>query len=72
MWFVVVLIGLVLPAVVVVISLNTGIENIPPAVLYIAIFCELLGDLAMRYLILKGALYNPLIPSSVHLPQFIT
>ncbi|MFC1816171.1 DmsC/YnfH family molybdoenzyme membrane anchor subunit [Thermodesulfobacteriota bacterium] len=66
MWFVVVFIGLVLPIVVVVISVSTGIENMLPAVLYTAIFCELLGDLTMRYLILKGALYNPLIPSSAH------
>jgi len=64
MWIVVVFIGLVFPTAVVIISLSTGIENMPPAVLYTAIFCELLGDLTMRYLILKGALYNPLIPSS--------
>ncbi len=66
MWFVVVLIGLALPIAVVVISLNTGIENMPPVVLYIAIFCELLGDITMRYLILKDGLYSPLIPSSAY------
>ncbi len=66
MWFVVVLIGLALPIAVVVISLNTGIENMPPVVLYIAILGELLGDITMRYLILKGGLYSPLIPSSAY------
>jgi len=69
MWIGVVFIGLVFPTAVVVISLSTGIENMPPGVLCAAIFCELLGDLAMRYLILKGALYNPLIPSSAPLQE---
>ena len=72
MWIGVVFIGLVLPTAVIVISLRTGIENMPPVVLYTAIFCELLGDLTMRYLILKGALYNPLITSSAPWPQFTT
>ncbi len=66
MWFGVVLIGLVFPIVVVVISLNTGIENMPPVVLYIAILGELLGDITMRYLILKGGRYSPLIQSSAY------
>jgi formate-dependent nitrite reductase membrane component NrfD len=66
MWLVVVLLGLVFPVTVVLISLNTGLENMPAGVLYLSIFCELLGDLAMRYLILKGGLYSPLIPSSAY------
>ncbi len=64
MWFVVVFLGLVFPTAVVVTSLNTGIENMPAVVLYISIFCELVGDLTMRYLILKEGVYAPLIPSS--------
>jgi len=64
MWFVVVLLGLIFPVVVVIISLNTGIENMPSVVLYLAIFCELIGDLTMRYLILKQGVYAPLVPSS--------
>lgn len=64
MWFVVVLLGMVLPMTIVLISLNTGLENMAAGVLYLSIFCELLGDLAMRYLILKGGLYSPLVPSA--------
>ncbi len=66
MWFGVVLIGMVFPIAVVFISLNTGIENMPPVVLYIAILGELLGDITMRYLILKGGRYSPLIQSSAY------
>ncbi len=65
MWFVVVLLGLVFPATVVIISLTTGIENMT-SILYATIFCELLGDITMRYLILKDGLYSPLIPSAAY------
>ena len=61
----VVLLGLVFPATVVIISLNTGIENMT-SILYATIFCELLGDITMRYLILKDGLYSPLIPSAAY------
>lgn len=64
MWFVVVALGLVLPSGVVISSFLVGLENMPVAVLYVAIFCELIGDLFMRYLILKCGLYAPLVPSS--------
>jgi formate-dependent nitrite reductase membrane component NrfD len=63
MWFLVVSLGLVLPIGVVSSSFVVGIEHISAAVLYISIFCELIGDLSMRYLILKCGLYSPLIPS---------
>ncbi|MBI2850534.1 MAG: dimethyl sulfoxide reductase anchor subunit [Chloroflexi bacterium] len=69
MWLVVVLLGLALPMTIVVISFNTGIENMPAGALYLSIFCELLGDLTLRYLILKGGLYSPLIPSSAYSPS---
>ena len=62
----VVLLGLLLPITVVAISLNTSIENMAAVVLYIAIFCELIGDITLRYLILKDGLYTPLIPSSAY------
>lgn len=68
MWVIVVLLGIVLPVTVVLLSLNRGLENMPASALYLSIFCELLGDLAMRYLILKGGLYSPLIPSSTYSP----
>ncbi len=64
MWFVVVLLGLVLPVAVVLTSFTSGIENMPVGLLYLSVFCELIGDLTMRYLILKGGLYSPLVPSS--------
>ena len=60
----VVLLGLIFPIVVVVISFITGIENMPAVVLYLSIFCELIGNLTMRYLILKQGVYAPLISSS--------
>lgn len=66
MWSVVVFLGLVIPTTVVIISLDTGLENMPVGTIYVSIFCELLGDLTMRYLILKGGLYSPLIPSSAY------
>ena len=65
-WLVVVLLGLVVPVTVVLISLNMGLENMPVAILYFTILCELLGDLTLRYLILKGGLYSPLIESSAY------
>lgn len=64
MWFVVVVLGLVLPIGTVVASYVNGIEKIPLAMLYLSILCELAGDLSMRYLILKQGMYAPLIPSS--------
>ncbi len=64
MWLVVVVLGLVFPIATVVASYVNGIENMPSAVLYISILCELIGDLTMRYLILKQGVYAPLVPSS--------
>jgi hypothetical protein len=61
---VVVLLGLLFPIAVVVASFIIGIENMPAAVLYLAIFCELIGDLTLRYLILKQGVYAPLVSSS--------
>ena len=66
MWLVVVVLGLVVPVAVVMVSFNTGLENMPVGALYISILCELLGDLTLRYLILKGGLYSPLILSSAY------
>jgi hypothetical protein len=41
-----------------------GLEATPMAFLYTAIFSGLIGDLAVRYLILRCGLYTPLIPLS--------
>ena len=64
-WIAVVVLGMVIPLAAVVGSFATGLEATPPAVVYGAILSGLIGDLAMRYLILKGGLYSPLIPSSI-------
>lgn len=62
-WIVVVFLGMAIPMSAVISSFVMGLEATPESYLYIAIFCGLLGDLAMRYLILRCGLYNPLIPS---------
>lgn len=63
-WVGVVLVGIVISVIVVISSFVS--EAIPVVLLYAGIFCGLVGDLAMRYLILKGGLYSPLIPSSAY------
>lgn len=63
-WIVVVVVGMVIPLAAVISSLLVGLGSTPAALLYIAILCGLLGDLAMRYLILRCGMYSPLIPSS--------
>jgi len=65
-WIVVAALGIGLPLGVVVISFFTGLEETPIALLYIAIFCGLIGDLAVRYLILKSGYYHPVVPSSIY------
>ena len=63
-WILVVIVGMAVPLIAVITSFLLGLEATPEALLYAAIFCGLLGDLATRYLILRCGLYNPLIPSS--------
>ena len=63
-WIAVVTLGMIIPSAAVINSILIGLEVSPVALLYAAIFSGLLGDLAMRYLILKCGLYAPLIPSS--------
>ena len=62
-WIVVVLFGLLFPLGVVISSLTAGLEATPASLMNGAIFFELIGDLALRYLILKNGFYNPLVPS---------
>jgi len=62
-WIVVVSLGLVLPIGVVIYSLVVGLEETPFILLYLSITFELLGDLFLRYLILKNGFYNPLVPA---------
>jgi len=63
-WVAVVILGMVIPLSAVISSFFIGLEASPVIFLYVAIFFGLLGDLAMRYLILRFGLYSPLIPSS--------
>jgi hypothetical protein len=56
-----VLIGFVYPAIVNGLSLALGPHSISGGVLVTAIMCEGIGDLCMRYSILKSALYAPII-----------
>ena len=56
-----VLIGLALPMIVLLYSLSAGIHAVPYGVVLLAIICGLIGDLSIRYCILKGALYPPVI-----------
>lgn len=53
--------GLVFPVIVVLYSLSVGMASVAPALLLAAIACGLIGDLTIRYCILKGALYPPVV-----------
>ncbi|MGZ6231417.1 MAG: NrfD/PsrC family molybdoenzyme membrane anchor subunit [Syntrophales bacterium] len=63
-WIAVVILGMVIPLAAVINSIVAGLEGISMAFLYAAIFSGLIGDLAMRYLILRCGVYGPLIPST--------
>ena len=61
-WIGVMVLGIGVPVAVVIKTLVTGLEATPALLLYGAIACELVGDLTLRYLILKNGFYNPLVP----------
>lgn len=56
-----ILLGLVVPIIVVLYSLSVGAASVPTSLYLAAIACGLIGDLTIRYCILKGALYTPII-----------
>ncbi|MFC1874410.1 NrfD/PsrC family molybdoenzyme membrane anchor subunit [Chloroflexota bacterium] len=62
-WVMVVALGTALPAGV---ALGTWVAglSIPTALIYTLIILELLGDLALRYCLLRCGLYGPLIPAT--------
>ena len=60
-WVLVVLLAMALPLGVALSSWIGGLV-IPIVILYIAIIFELLGDLALRYTILRNGLHAPLLP----------
>lgn len=61
-WIVSVALGIVFPGAIGIIGWVTGL-GIPEAIVVISIVGELLGDLALRYCILRSALYSPVIPA---------
>jgi formate-dependent nitrite reductase membrane component NrfD len=63
-WGMVVVLGMAVPLAAVIMSLVVGLEDANMSFLYAAILSGLIGDLAMRYLLLKCGLYGPLIPST--------
>jgi formate-dependent nitrite reductase membrane component NrfD len=62
-WFVVVVIGILLPVCAALSTFIFGVHLILP-LLWVAIICGLLGDLSMRFLLLKNGYYAPLTPIS--------
>jgi len=63
-WVMVVSLAMVLPLAVTLSNWVAGLA-IPATLLYIVIILELMGDLALRYCILRSGFYRPLIPASV-------
>ena len=63
-WIGVIILGMAVPLAAVINSFLIGLTAGSMPFLYAAIFSGLIGDLAMRYLILKCGMYAPLIPSS--------
>ena len=62
-WIGVALFGTAFPVGVAIATWVAGL-SIPTALLFVLIILELLGDLTLRYCILKAGLYAPLIPST--------
>jgi formate-dependent nitrite reductase membrane component NrfD len=56
-----IVVGLLFPIAVVLYSLSVGIGSVPTPLLVVAIACGLVGDLTVRYCILKAALYSPVV-----------
>jgi len=69
MWIVVVILGLAVPVGVIIASYLAGLENLAHGILYFSVLCEMAGDMAMRFLILKCGYYSPLIVSTNQLPN---
>ncbi len=67
-WGGVVLLGIIIPLAAVIASFSYGLEKVPSGFFYAAIVCGLAGDLILRNLLLRCALYSPLIPSPARQP----
>lgn len=59
-WIGVALLGIIIP---IAVSVFTLFAKESPALLITAVICEILGGLALRYVILKAGMYSPLVPS---------
>jgi formate-dependent nitrite reductase membrane component NrfD len=57
----VLIIGLIFPVIVVLYSISVGIASVAPALILAAVASGLIGDLTIRYCILKAALYSPVV-----------
>jgi len=64
-WVMVVVLGMVLPLVVALLGWVGGLA-VPVMLLYLVILFELLGDLSLRYCILRSGYYSPLIATAVY------
>ncbi|MFC1932380.1 NrfD/PsrC family molybdoenzyme membrane anchor subunit [Chloroflexota bacterium] len=63
-WVIVVIIGILLPVGVAISSFATGLKGAPESIIWTSIFAGIVGDLMLRYLILRYGFYAPLVPSS--------
>jgi len=57
----VVVVGIIIPLIITIVFWSGGAENLGGGTLFIRFLCVLLGDLTMRYSIMKSAIYTPLI-----------
>lgn len=64
-WVMVAGLGIVVPLIVMLLHLAGGFE-VPVSLIYLLILFELLGDLSLRYCILRCGYYHPLIPSTTY------
>jgi formate-dependent nitrite reductase membrane component NrfD len=56
-----VVLGIVIPLIVSVYFFSTGV--VAPSVLIAGVICEVIGSLSLRYCMLKGGIYTPIIPN---------
>jgi formate-dependent nitrite reductase membrane component NrfD len=60
-YIVVVAVGLIIPLIITLLVWGSESASVSGSLLFLRVTCVLIGDLAMRYSIMKGALYSPLI-----------
>jgi formate-dependent nitrite reductase membrane component NrfD len=66
-WIGIVLLGLVIPVIVSIIGLAAGEVN--AAVLLTGVVCEIIGGLSLRFIVLKGGAYKPLVAIGPNQPH---